>query len=118
MVKTSKYNIYKWSKFIILSLVVIFLFYFKLNMPISLVLIFELLLIIQLLPISSFTEKRIIKYYPEYKKFNIWVKRLILLVVFILVYLILKFIIIDIILTKIFDIPVQAQIKDFVKSVG
>ncbi len=116
MDQKSKSLIYRISKFVILSFIIIYFFYFKMNMPVSLVLIFELLLLIKLLPISKFIEKKLIKIYPKYSKFNIWVKRLILLVCFIIVYLILKLIIINLILEGIFNIPVEEQINDFINK--
>lgn len=79
-----------------------------------LVLIFELLLAIKLLPIRKFVERQIIKIYPKYNKLNKWKKRFILLICFILIYLILKYLIINILLMEILNIPVEEQINEFI----
>jgi len=109
-----KYQIYQITKFIVLSAIIIYFLYFKYNFPITLVLILELLLVIKLLPITKFIEKQIIKFYPKYNALNKWLKRLILLICFILIYVILKYLIVNIIMMKILGIPVEEQINDFI----
>ncbi len=90
--------------------------YFKMHIPLTLVLIFEILLFIKILPIRKFVEEKIIKYYPKYNNFNIWIKRLIFLVFYILIFEILKLVIINIIMIKILNIPVEQQIYDFINQ--
>jgi len=113
MFQKSKYQI---AKFVILSVLIIYFLYFKYGLPIVLILILELLLVIKLLPLTPYIEKQIIKYYPRYNNFNKWKKRLILLICFILIYMILKYLIINIIMTKILNIPVEEQIYDFINK--
>lgn len=103
-------------KFVVLSAIIIYFLYFKMGMPIVLVLILEILLFIKMLPVTKFIEKIIVRYYPKYNNFNIWVKRLIMFVFFILIYVILKFIIVNIIMIKILNIPVEEQIYDFINK--
>ena len=86
------------------------------GLPVVLVIILEILLLIKLIPISRYFEKRVIKYYPKYENFNIWVKRFILLVFYILIYMILKYIIVNIIMIGILDIPIEEQIYDFINK--
>ena len=116
MVQKSKYQIYQIAKFVILSVIIIYFLYFKMHIPVTLVLILEILLFIKLLPITKFVEGKIIRYYPKYDNFNIWIKRLILLVSWILIFIILKFIIVNIIMIKILNIPVEQQIYDFINK--
>ena len=86
-------------------------------MPLSLVLILELLLFIKVLPVTGFVDEKIVKYYPKYKKFNIWKKRLILFAFFILIFVILKFIIVNIIMIKILNsLPIEEQIYEFINE--
>ena len=100
MFQKSKYQIYQIAKFVILSIIIIYFMYFKMHIPLTLVLIFEILLFIKILPIRKFVEEKIIKYYPKYNNFNIWIKRLIFLVLYILIFEILKLVIINIIMIK------------------
>ena len=86
------------------------------GMPVVLVLILEILLLIKILPVTKFIEKIIVRYYPKYGNFNIWIKRLIMFVSFILIYVILKLIIVNIIMIKILNIPVEEQINDFINK--
>lgn len=85
-------------------------------MPVVLVLILEILLFIKILPIKKVIEEKIVRYYPKYDNFNIWIKRLILFVSYILIYVILKFIIVNIIMIEILNIPVEEQIYDFINK--
>ena len=114
--RKSKTQVYQIAKFVILSVMFIYSFYFKLHAPLSLILVLELLLFIKVLPITEFVDEKIVKYYPKYKKFNIWKKRLILFVFFILIFVILKFIIVNIIMIKILNIPIEEQIYEFISS--
>ena len=115
----SKYQIYQIAKFAILSFIIIYSLYFKAHMPLSLVLILEILLLIKILPVTKFVEGKIAKYYPSYNNFNIWIKRLILFAFWVLIYVILKFIIVNIIMIKLLNIPVEEQIYDFInRSTG
>ena len=88
--RKSKTQIYQIAKFIILSFIIVYFLYFKTHVPLSLVLILELLLFIKVLPVTEFVEEKIVKYYPKYKKFNIWKKRLILFVFFIVLFILIK----------------------------
>ena len=116
MVRKSKYQIYQIAKFIILSVLLIYGLYFKMHIPLTLVLILEILLFIKVLPITKFVEERIVKCCPKYNNFNIWIKRLILFGFYILIFIILKFIIVNIIMIKILNIPVEQQIYDFINK--
>jgi len=107
---------YKILKFIVLSFIIIYYLYLKMHMPITLIIILEILLLIKLLPISEYLEKRILKYYPKYKNLNIWIKRLILFIFYVLIYMILKFIIVKIILIGMLGLPVEEQIYDFINK--
>jgi len=109
-------QIYQIAKFVILSGIIIYFLYFKTHVPLSLILILELLLFIKVLPVTEFVDEKLVKYYPKYKKFNIWKKRLILFIFFILIFVILKFIIVNIIMIKILDIPVEEQIYEFINE--
>ena len=67
------------AKFVILSFIIVYFLYFKTHVPLSLVLILELLLFIKVLPVTKFVEEKILlNIYPKYKKFSIWKKGLIL----------------------------------------
>jgi hypothetical protein len=120
----NKKIIYQVSIFLILSFIIIRALYFKLHAPVSIVLFLEILLFIKLtmgiLPITKFVEEKIVRYYPKYNNFNIWIKRLILfvfyLLIFVILYTILKFIIVNIIMMKLLNIPVQDQIYDFINK--
>jgi len=114
--RKSRTQIYQIAKFVIFSSIIVYFLYFKTHMPLSLVLILELLLFIKVLPVTGFVDEKIVKYYPKYKKFNIWKKRLILFVSFILIFVILKFIIVNIIMIKILNIPIEEQIYEFINE--
>ena len=109
---------YQIVKFIVLSAIIVYALHFNYGMPMSLVLILEILLLIKLLPITQLIEKGIIRYYPKYKNLNIWVKRLILFAFYILAYIILKFVIVNVIMIGILNIPVEEQINDFISRVS
>ncbi len=112
----SKAQIYQIAKFVILSGIIIYFLHFKTHVPLSLILILELLLFIKVLPVTEFVDEKLVKYYPKYKKFNIWKKRLILFIFFILILVILKYIIVNIIMIKILNIPIEEQIYDFINE--
>ena len=116
MVQKSKYQTYQIAKFVILSVLLIYGLYFKMHIPLTLVLILEILLFIKVLPITKFVENKILRYYPKYNNFNIWIKRLILFGFYILIFIILKFVIVNIIMIKILNIPVEQQIYDFINK--
>ncbi|MCK4397374.1 MAG: hypothetical protein KAV25_00085 [Methanophagales archaeon] len=111
-----KTPIYQIAKFVILSFIIIYFLYFKAHMPLSLVLILELLLFIKVLPVTEFVDEKLVKYYPKYKKFNIWKKRAILFAFFVFIFVILKFIIINIMIIKILNIPIEEQIYEFINK--
>ena len=110
----SKYQIYQIAKFFVLSFIIIYFLYFQWQMPLNLVMILEILLLIKILPITKYVEGKIVRYYPRYENFNIWIKRLILLVVYIVVYALLKFVVVNIIMIGILNIPIEEQIYDFI----
>ncbi len=116
MFQKSKYQTYQIAKFVILSVLLIYGLYFKMHIPLTLVLILEILLFIKILPITKFVEEKILKYYPKYNNFNIWIKRLILFGFYILIFIILKFVIVNVIMMKILNIPVEEQIYDFINK--
>ncbi|MBU4267041.1 MAG: hypothetical protein L6300_06920 [Syntrophaceae bacterium] len=111
MLPPSKYQI---AKFLILSFVIVYALYFKSHMPVTLVLILEILLLIKLLPVRQFIEGKIISRYPQYSSLNVWVRRIILFAVYVLLYTVLKFIIVNVIMMAMLHIPVEEQIYDFI----
>lgn len=111
-----KYRVYQWARFLILSFIVIYLFYFKLGISLTLVIILEIFVIIRSIPVTKFAERKIIQYYPKYKKFNKWIKRFILLVIYVIFFIILKFIILDLIIEGIFNVSVSEQINDLINQ--
>jgi len=113
--KMTKKTIYQIIKFLIMSFFIIYFLYIKGNFPISLIIVFEVLLVAKTLPITEFIKKKIIEYFPRYQSFNIWMRRLILLIVWFLIYAALKFIIIDIFMMQILHIPVEQQIYEFME---
>ena len=111
MLPPSKYQI---AKFLLLSYIILYVLYFKSHMPITLVLILEILLLIKLLPVRQFIEGKIIGRYPHYSSLNVWIRRIILFAVYVLIYTVLKFIIVNIIMMAMLHIPVEEQIYDFI----
>jgi hypothetical protein len=105
---------YRLIKFVVLSFIIIYLLYFRTGMPLSIVLLFEILLIIKTLPIREFIEKNIIKHFPKYKNIKKPIRYLILLACYILLYILIKWIIINLLLVKIFNIPIEEQIYEFI----
>jgi hypothetical protein len=75
-----KKTIYQIVRFFIISFFIIYFLYIKESLPISIILLLEILLLAKTLPITKFIEGKIVKHYPRYQNLNIWVKRLILLV--------------------------------------
>ena len=84
------------------------------NLPLTLVLIFESILVIKLLPIRSLIEKTIVNHYPQYDNLNKWVKLLVVFSFYIVFFMILKFIIVNLIMTGLLNIPVEDQINEFI----
>jgi len=115
MLPPSRYQI---VKFLILSFVIVYVLYFKSHMPVTLVLILEILLLIKLLPVRQFIEEKIISRYPHYSSLNVWIRRIILFAVYILLYTVLKFIVVNVIMVGILNIPVEEQIYDFINQTG
>jgi len=114
----SKYRTYQIAKFLLLSYVIIYILYFKSHMPVTLVLILEILLLIKLLPVRQFVEGKIIGRYPHYSGLNVWIRRIILFAIYVLFYTVLRFIIVNIIMISILHIPVEEQIYDFINKTG
>jgi len=114
MLPKSKYQLYQIAKFLILSFVIIYVLYFKSHMPVTLVLILEILLLIKLLPVRQFVEGKIISRYPHYSSLNVWIRRITLFAIYVLLYTVLKFIIVNVIMISILHIPVEEQIYDFI----
>jgi len=112
----SKHRTYQIAKFLLLSYVIIYVLYFKSHMPVTLVLILEILLLIKLLPVRQLIEGKIIGRYPQYSSLNVWIRRIILFAVYVLLYTILKFIIVNVIMMSILHIPVEEQIYDFINK--
>jgi len=104
----SKYQIYQIIKFVVLSYIIMDFLYFRMQMPVVLVIILEILLFIKLFPITKYIEGNIIKFYPKYSNLNIWIKRLILFIFYILIYVILKFLIVNVIMIKILNVRLVA----------
>lgn len=116
MAQKSKYQIYQIAKFVVLSAIIIYYFYFRMHMPASLVLILEILLFIKLLPVTKFVEGVIVEYFQEYKNLNAWTKRIILFTSYVLIYVILKTIIVNVIMIGVLNIPVEEQIYEFINQ--
>lgn len=112
----SKYQIYQIAKFVILSAIIIKYFYLEMQFPPSLVLILLILVVIRLLPITRYIERKIVKHYPNYNNLNSWIKRLILFAFYVVIYAILKVIIVNVIMIEILGIPVEQQISDLISK--
>ena len=114
MVGISKNMVYQIAKFAVLSFIIVYILYLQMDMPITLVLVLEILLLIKVLPVTKFVEKAFVKVYPKYVGLSIWAKRLLLFAFFILLYVILKFLIVNVIMIEILNIPVEEQINEFI----
>ncbi len=114
--KYSRRQIYQIVKFVVLSAVIIYYLYFTMHMPASLVLILEILLFIKLLPVTKFVEGVVVEYFPDYENLNAWIKRVTLFILYVLIYVVLKFIIVNVVMIGIFNIPVEEQMYEFINQ--
>ena len=115
--RRSKYQIYKYARFLVFTFIVIYSFYHRMRMPLSLVIALEILLLIRTLPVRKFIERRFLTMYPGYRHLSVFLRRMIVLSSYIMLFLIAKFTVMDIIMTRIMEIPVNEQLNELVEKV-
>ena len=79
----------------------------------TLFLFFELLFLIRFINVRKYVELKLTRYYPPYEKFPGWAKWIILLITYILIFMVFKWVLINIILEGIFGIPINDELQEW-----
>jgi hypothetical protein len=108
----NKQYLYQGGKFLFLSGILVYV-YLKRDIPISLVLVFEIVLLIKILPITPVIERCIIRIYQPYEQWRLWLKRLVLFILWFLAFLILRFVIVDLLMVTLLNIPIEEDLQIF-----
>lgn len=97
-------------RFVLLS-AIMSLLYFSGIIPLDLFLFFELLYLIQFIHVKKYLEAKLLDHYPAYEHLPGWAKWAIIIIAYLIVFMILKWILINIILEGMFHIPINSELQ-------
>lgn len=100
----------------IFSLLFFWLYIIVAHLPWTFFALLEVLLIIKYFLTRKFLEEQIIKINPKYQKLKNWKKQTILILIYITIFMLIKFIVINLIAKGIFNIDFREQINNLVNS--
>ena len=100
----------------IFSLLFFWLYIIVAHLPWTFFVLIEVLLIIKYFLTRKFLEKQIIKINPKYQKLKNWKKQIILILIYIAIFMLIKFVIINLIAKGIFNINFKEQISNLVNN--
>ncbi|MFP3950366.1 MAG: hypothetical protein ACLFUZ_04740 [Candidatus Micrarchaeia archaeon] len=96
-------------RFILFSAIIAFV-YLEGMISITLFIFFEIIFFIRFINVKKYVEMKFLDHYPAYEHLPGWAKWLIILITYLIIFLIFKWILINIILEGIFHIPVNNEI--------
>ncbi len=97
-------------RFILLSAIMLF-FYFEGMISLILLLFFEILFLIRFIHVKKYLESKILNHYPAYEHLPGWAKWIVILIMYLIIFMIFKWIIVNIILEGIFHIPINSELQ-------
>jgi hypothetical protein len=98
-------------RFILLS-AIISLFYLEGLISLTLFMFFEIIFLIRFINVKKYVEMKLLNHYPAYEHLPGWAKWVIVLIAYLIIFIILKWILINIILEGIFHIPINNEIQE------
>lgn len=98
-------------RFLFLSAIMFFAYYVGL-ISITLLLFFEILFLIRFIHIKKYLEMKLLGHYPAYEHLPGWAKWAIIIITYILVFMLIKWILINIILEGVFHIPINNELQE------
>jgi hypothetical protein len=84
--------------------------------PLTLFLFFELLFLIRFINVKKYLEEKLLSRYPQYGSLPGWAKWFIILVFYILVFMIFKWVLMNVLLEGIFGIPINDELQEWMLS--
>ncbi|MCP4647604.1 MAG: hypothetical protein GY852_07700 [bacterium] len=104
-------------RFLLLSAFVLF-FYYEGMISLTLFLFFEIIFLIRFINVKKYLEMKLLNHYPAYEHLPGWAKWVIILIGYLIIFLILKWILINLILEGIFNIPINSELQEMSASLA
>ena len=101
----------QFIRFLLLS-AFMFFFYYEGMISLTLFLFFEIILLIQFINVKKYLEMKLLNHYPAYEHLPGWAKWAIIIIAYLLIFMLIKWILINIILEGIFHIPINNEIQE------
>lgn len=98
--------------FLLFSMLMLYMYYAGM-MPFTLLLFFELIFLIRFIDVRKYLELNVFSRHPHYARLPERAKWVLLLVVYLLVFMALKWVLANVVLEGIFHIPVSDELRDF-----
>jgi hypothetical protein len=84
--------------------------------PGSMVIFFVLLLLLRFVNVKKYLEAKFLHHYPQYEHLPGWAKWAILLVAYLPIFMVFKWVIMNVVLEGIFSIPVNEEMQEWMLS--
>jgi hypothetical protein len=86
--------------------------------PASILIFFVLLMLLRFVNVKKYLEMKFLHHYPQYEHLPGWAKWLILIIAYILVFMVFKWILMNVVLEGIFQVPVNEDMQAWYLQMG
>ncbi|MBD3398635.1 hypothetical protein GF412_05340 [Candidatus Micrarchaeota archaeon] len=98
-------------RFLLLTAIVSF-FYLEGLISLTLFMFFEIIFLIRFIHVKKYVEMKLLNHYPAYEHLPGWAKWIIILLAYLVIFIILKWILINVIIEGVLNIPINNEIQE------